>query len=51
MADRMMTSLMTSRDLEIYNARYFENASRERLCYNWASIRNGMHGIEWSCGR
>ena len=58
MADRMMTSLMTSRDHErswydpnIVKARYFKNGSRYRLGYNGAPIGNGMRGIKWSRDR
>jgi len=58
MADRMMTSSITLRDLErssrdpnIINARYFKNGSRLRLSYNGAPIGNGMRGIKWSLDR
>jgi len=58
MADRMMTSSMTSRDLKgqgcdpnILKARYYENGLRERLGYNGALIGNGRGGIEWSRDR
>jgi len=52
MADRMMTSSMTSRDLErssrdpnVFKARYVENGSRERLGYDWAvGISRKWHG-------
>jgi len=52
MVDRMMTSSMTSHDVQrwpnIFKARYFADGSRQRLGYNWAPIGNGMDGIEWS---
>jgi len=39
------------RDVNIFQASYFENGSRDRLGYNGAPIGNGMHGIEWSHDR